>query len=250
MHVTDSVTTEAGVTQVRAWSYPQWDQIRQRPQLFESAAAWSFVQFNRSTGGEARFVDGMWASGSYFDTLGVRALIGRTFSPLDNRWRGGPEGAVAVISYAYWRREFGAEPSAIGRTVRLDSVPFTIIGVTPPEFFGTEVGQIFDVIVPLSTEALVRGADSVLASAATNFLTIIARLRPDQSLESAAAALRASQGAIGRRHSSPAHLQSRTWRLLSPSCRPRTDTPTCGATIRHHCWFLLPSSRWCCSSAA
>ncbi len=196
VHVTDSVKTDAGVTRVRAWSYPQWDQIRQRPQLFESAAAWSFVQFNRSTGGEARFVDGMWASGSYFDTLGVRALIGRTFSPLDDRSRRGPEGPVAVISYAYWRREFGGEASAIGRTVRLNAVPFTVVGITPPEFFGTEVGRTFDVIVPLSTEALVRGTDSVLASASTNFLTIIARVRPDQPLESAAAALRASQGAI------------------------------------------------------
>jgi putative ABC transport system permease protein len=196
VHLTDSVMTEAGVTRVRAWSYPQWDQIRQRPQLFESAAAWSFVQFNRSTGGEAQFVEGMWASGSYFDTLGVRALIGRTFSPSDDRSRGGPAGPVAVISDAYWRREFGGEASAVGRTLRLNSVPFTIVGVTPPEFFGTEVGRNFDVIVPLSTESLVRGTDSVIASAATNFLTIIARLRPDQSLEGATAALRASQEAI------------------------------------------------------
>jgi len=196
VHVTDSVLTDAGVTRVRAWSYPQWDQIRQRQQLFASAAAWSFVQFNRSAGGEAQFVEGMWASGSYFDTLGVQALIGRTFSALDDRSHGGPDGPVAVISYDYWRREFGGEASALGRTVHLNSVPFTIVGVTPPEFFGTEVGRTFDVIVPLSTEALVRGADSVLTSAATNFLTIVARLRPDQPLESAAASLRASQEAI------------------------------------------------------
>jgi putative ABC transport system permease protein len=196
VHVTDSVLGDSGGPRVRAWSYPQWDQIRQRPQLFESAAAWSFVQFNRSTGGEAQFVEGMWASGSYFDTLGVRALIGRTFSALDDRLRGGPDGPVAVISYDYWRREFSGEASAIGRTVRLNSVRFTIVGVTSPEFFGTEVGRAFDVIVPLGTEPLVRGSDSVVESASTNFLTIIARLRPDQSLESAAAVLRASQRAI------------------------------------------------------
>src|SRR4030095_5986518 len=129
---------------------------------------------------------------------GVRALIGRTFSALDDRLRGGPDGPVAVISYDYWRREFGGEASAIGRTVRLNSVRFTIVGVTSPEFFGTEVGRAFDVIVPLGTEPLVRGSDSVVESASTNFLTIIARLRPDQSLESAGGGLRGSQRADPR----------------------------------------------------
>jgi putative ABC transport system permease protein len=80
--------------------------------------------------------------------------------------------------------------------LRLNSVSFTIVGVTPPEFFGTEVGRRFDVIVPLGTESLVRGADSVLGSASTNFLTIIARLSPGQSVERAAAGLRLAQAAI------------------------------------------------------
>ena len=87
VHVTDSVLNDGGVTRVRAWSYPQWDQIHRKPQLFESTAAWSFVQFNRASGGEAQFVEGMWASGSYFDTLGVRAVLGRTFSPPDDQPR-------------------------------------------------------------------------------------------------------------------------------------------------------------------
>ena len=66
---------------VRAWNYPVWEQLRQQP-LFEDSAAWSRSLFNLASGGEARFVDGLWASGSFFETLGVSAFMGRTFS----RW--------------------------------------------------------------------------------------------------------------------------------------------------------------------
>ena len=124
---------------------------------------------------------------------------------MDDRRGGGPDGPVTVISYSYWQQQFGGALDVIGRVVRLNSVPFTIVGVTAPEFFGTEVGRRFDVIVPLGTEPLVRGGDSVLDSAGTNFLTIIARLRPDQSLDSATAELRSAQPAIRQATIEPAY---------------------------------------------
>ena len=195
VHVTDSVVTD-GATRVRAWSYPAWDQIRQRTELFEASTAWSFVRFNLASGGEARLVDGMWADGGFFEALGVRAVIGRTFGIHDDQVNGGPNGPVAVISYGYWQREYGGAADVIGRTMRLTGVPFTIIGVTPQAFFGLEVGRTFDVIVPVRTEALIRDADSALDSASTNFLSIVARLRRDQSLESASAGLRHVQAEV------------------------------------------------------
>jgi putative ABC transport system permease protein len=82
------------------------------------------------------------------------------------------------------------------RSLRLNDVPFRIVGVTPPAFFGLEVGRAFDVIVPLRTEPVVRGLDSALDSASSNFLSIVARLKPGQSLDSAAAALRSVQPEI------------------------------------------------------
>ena len=193
MHITDSVVTETGETRVRAWSYPFWAEIRRRPQLFEAATAWSFTQFNLSSGGETRFVGGLWADGGFFKALGVPVVAGRAFSEIDDQPGGGPDGAVAVISHGYWQREFGGAAEAIGRSVRLNSVPFTIVGVAAPDFFGPEVGRTFDFIAPLRTEALIRGGDSALESSSTNFLTVIARLRPDQSLDTAAAALRSHQ---------------------------------------------------------
>ena len=180
-------------TRVRVWSYPLWMQIRERPELFESSAAWSFTRFNLAPGGETQFVDGLWASGSFFDTLGVTALFGRTFSDVDDQPGGGPDGPIAMISSGFWQRRFGASPDVIGRSLALDGVPFTIVGVTPPGFFGPEVGRTFDVIVPIGNEPAVRGRDSFLDSSGTTFLTIIARLRSNQSLDAATGELRRLQ---------------------------------------------------------
>ena len=196
VHLTDSVQTDAGATRVRAWSYPVFARIRQTPEVFGDTTAWSFVRFNLASGGEVQPVEGLWADGAFFATFGVAAAIGRTFSDLDDQPGGGADGPVAVISHGYWQRQFGGAADVVGRSVHLNTVAFTIIGVTPPEFFGPEVGRRFDVIVPVRTEALVAGSDSVLDSASTNFLYLIARLRPGQSPEAAAAEFRRVQPAI------------------------------------------------------
>jgi predicted permease len=172
------------------------DQIRQRTYLFEAATAWSFTRFDLASGGESQFVEGIWADGNFFEMLGVPALLGRTFSTVDDQPGGGPDGPVTVISYRHWQSRLGSATDVIGRSVRLNGVPFTIIGVTSPEFFGVEVGRSFDFIVPLQTEALIRGRDSALDSASTNFLSILARLKPGQSLDAAAAELRRVQPEI------------------------------------------------------
>jgi predicted permease len=190
------LVTDAGVAHVRAWSYPVWNDIRRRPDLFERSAAWSYTQFNLAAGGETQFIDGVWASGSFFETLGEVPLVGRAFSDADDRAGGGPDGPVAVISYAFWQRRFGGALDVAGRTVTFDGVPFTIVGVTRPEFSGPEIGRIFDAIVPIANEPLVRRNDSFLDNSGTTFLTIIARLRPDQTIETATAGLRRVQPEI------------------------------------------------------
>jgi hypothetical protein len=123
-------------------------------------------------------------------------VIGRTISSLDDRRGGGPDGAVTVISHGFWRRRFGGAADVVGRTVALNTVPFTIIGVMPPSFLGPEVGRTFEVIVPLEQEPLIRGSESVLDAGGSNFLSVIARLGPGQSVDSATAELRRVQPAI------------------------------------------------------
>jgi|RhiMethySRZTD1v2_1073278.scaffolds.fasta_scaffold00040_90 putative ABC transport system permease protein len=179
-----------------SWTNPIWEQIRDRHDLFDSVCAWSETRFNLASGGETEFVDGIWASGSLFETLGVDAILGRTFRASDDRRGGGPDGAVAVISYDFWHRRFGGAADVIGQTLKVERVPFTVIGVTPPEFFGPEVGRTFDVAIPIGTEPIIKGRGTWLDERSTWWLSIMARLRPDQSIDAANVALRAAQPAI------------------------------------------------------
>src|SRR5262249_25050686 len=140
-----------------SWTNPIWEQVRDRRELFDGAFSWSATRFNLASGGEADFVDGIWASGGMFETLGVGAILGRTFTAVDDRRGGGPDGAVAVISYDFWQRRLGGAVDAVGRTLNIERVPFTVIGITPPEFFGPEVGRTFDVAIPIGDEPIIKG---------------------------------------------------------------------------------------------
>ena len=180
-----------------SWTNPIWEQVRERQlQFSEGAAAWSGERFDLSRGGATQYVEGLWASGGFFDMLGVPAVLGRTFTPADDQRSGGPDGPVAVISYAFWQRHFGGAGDVVGRSIALDRVPFTVIGVTPPSFLGPTPGQSFDVAVPLGTQAIVRGPQSWLDRRSTWTLEVIARLKPGQTAEQATQALRAVQPQI------------------------------------------------------
>ena len=189
-----------------SWTNPIWEQIRDRQQVFDGALAWASTRFNLAQGGQTEFVDGVWASGGYFDVLGVTPLLGRTFRPEDDRRGGGPDGPVAVISYSFWQRRYGGEAGAVGRSLVIERVPYTIIGVTPPEFFGTEVGRAFEVAIPLGTEPLIRGKESGLDRRSMWWLNVMVRLKPDQPIEAATTALRGVQPQV-REATIPEHYR-------------------------------------------
>ena len=173
------------------WSYAVWDQIRQS-QLFEETVAWSGGLSNLAQAGEMRFIEGVKGSGTFFTALGVPALIGRTFGPADDVPGGGPDGPVAVVSYRCWQRRFGGAADIVGRSLQLEGVRLTIIGVTPPDFFGLEVGKSFEVAWPIGS--LVRDAEAMDTD--DDGLRIMIRLKPGHSLDQATAALRAAQPRI------------------------------------------------------
>jgi putative ABC transport system permease protein len=179
-----------------SWTNPIWEAIRDRQQAFDGATAWSPTRFNLAAGGQTELVDGVWASGRFFEVLGTSAILGRTFVPDDDRRGGGPDGPVAVISYSFWQRRFGGRADVIGNPLMVERVSYTIIGVTPPEFFGAEVGRKFDVAVPIGTEPLVRGRENSLDQRSYWWLNIMLRLEPGQDIEAAAAALRGMQPQI------------------------------------------------------
>jgi predicted permease len=180
-----------------SWTNPIWEEIRDRhSNLFDGVIAWSSQEFDLAGGGEAQAVDGLWASGQFFDVLGVKAVLGRTFTTDDDRRGGGSDGPVTVISHRFWQQRFGGAAAVIGRSLTINRVPYTIIGVTPPDFFGPEVGRSFDLIVPIGTEPLVRGAGSGLDARSMWWLDIMARLKPGQTIEQATTALRGVQPLI------------------------------------------------------
>src|SRR5215831_652892 len=92
-------------------------------------------------------------SGNYYLVLGVRPARGRVIVPEDDAQTGAA--AVAVLGYRYWQGQFGGDAAIVGTMVRLNDQPFTIIGVSAPEFFGTHVGETADITVPLAMQPLV-----------------------------------------------------------------------------------------------
>jgi len=131
----------------RQVSLPQYEEMARRQQAFSSMFAFGDTRFNLSPQGEVRYVDGAWVSGSFFDTLGVSPLLGRLIGPEDDQ--PGCGAPVAVISYAFWQREFGGRPDVVGQTLTAGGSRVPVIGVTPPRFFGVEVGREFGIAMPI-----------------------------------------------------------------------------------------------------
>jgi putative ABC transport system permease protein len=177
-------------------TYAMWDEIRRTQHSFSGMLAWGVNRFDLSTGGESRFIDGLWVSGGFFDVLGVAPQIGRLFSDADDTPGCGVAGVV--ISDAFWQRQYGGARSAVGTTLRLNGRPFDIIGVTPPGFSGVEVGRSFDVAVPLCTEPLLEPERNAVAKRHYWWLDVIGRLRPGVTLEKASAELTAMSPAVTR----------------------------------------------------
>ena len=95
-----------------------WDQVRGLTEPFSGVIAWSASRFNLEQGGEARYAEGQYVSGNFFQVLGMQPMIGRTFTPEDDREGCGTPGAV--VSYAFWQRELGGDQQVLSKSVTLD----------------------------------------------------------------------------------------------------------------------------------
>lgn len=175
-------------------TFAMWEQIRKQQQGFSEVFAWGPNVFNIAPGGEVHNVQGLWVSGEFFETLGVQPALGRLLSPRDDQ--PGCGSPVVTISYSFWQGEFGGERSVLDRTLTIDRQPFRIIGVTPPNFTGVEVGRYFDLAAPLCSEPLVNGEYSLLKKRSGWWLSVMGRLNPGWSVEQAAAQLRAISPAL------------------------------------------------------
>jgi predicted permease len=136
--------------------------------------------------GQAERRDGQLVSANYFSVMRVGPALGRVFGPGDDLPKARP---VAVISYAYWERRFHRDPAAVGRTVDLNGTPFTIIGVTPPEFFGERLGEPPAFWLPLIFQPQITQRESYLKRKDEYWLNFVARLKPGLSRVQAQAGL-------------------------------------------------------------
>jgi putative ABC transport system permease protein len=175
-------------------TFAMWQEIRKRQEGFAEIAAFSDRRFNLSTGGEVRYARAIQVSGDFFHVLGVNPLLGRLLGPSDDQPGCGISGAD--ISYAFWQRNFGGDPSVIGKRLTLDGNSFEVIGVTPPAFKGISIGDSFDVAVPLCAEPVLSPRNNRLTIRHAWWLATIGRLKPGWTIARAAAQINAITPAV------------------------------------------------------
>ena len=171
---------------VRAtFSYPMYQQfLADNRTMTDVFACAPFGRVNVVVDGQAEIATAFIASGNYHGILGVTARVGRTITPDDDRPTAPP---VAVISSKYWHTRFATDPAVVGKTVRINSVPVTIVGVLSPEFTGVQqpVGELEDVTVPLALDSQINPRPGPPRSSQPTYwwLQVMGRLKPGASPE-------------------------------------------------------------------
>jgi len=180
-----------GSAQGNNFSYSNFEQFRDHDRTLSGLLAYYPLRLTVSVDGQTEpAINGQLVTGSYYPVLGVNASLGRTIAPDDDRAPGAHP--VCVISDGYWRRRFGRDPAVVGKTIHLSGFPFIIIGVTPPEFFGLEVGASMDISVPTMMQEQVMPEIGRIVNSGNNrfrMFRIMGRLRPAATMEQARASL-------------------------------------------------------------
>ena len=178
-------TDEGEQYTVSTTSYPIFRAIAERSETFSAVAAVRSATHTVGRGADAIRVDAIEASGQYFSVLGARPALGRFFTPPDDELPVG--NTVVVLSYSFWKRQFGGATDIVGNDIVLDDASFTVIGVAPPDFSGDALAAV-DVFIPLTTASRTRPA-GWSSDVGINLISIVVRLR-DGVTPAAAAAIR------------------------------------------------------------
>jgi predicted permease len=223
----------------------QYDAIRKHQQAFSGLMAWSATRFNLAPGGEARYAEGQYTSGEFFSVLGVNPMIGRTLTAQDDNPACTSPGAV--ISYAFWQREFGGAANVLSRTVSLDGHTFPVIGVTGPDFYGVEVGRQYDVAVPLCADRLF--AENGVGRAGVRahwWLSLMGRMNPGWNLGRAAAQLRAISSSVAEASLPPAYKAETAQKYLKQNKLDVTEGASGVSQLRNDykqaLWLLMATT--------
>ena len=169
-------TSDFSSTQYGASSYPDYVDFRDRNQVFSGTVAYMPTAFSLNVDGTNERAFGEVVSGNYFSTLGVKPALGRGFLPEEDRTPG--ERAVVVIGHKLWQNRFGGDPAVVGRAIKLNGHPFTIVGVAPEKYSGLIRGIASDLWVPaMMIKQAAPSADYLVERGDRGFL-VMGRLKP------------------------------------------------------------------------
>jgi len=179
-------------------SYPDYKDYRDRNSVLSGLAMYRFIPVNIShSGAQNTRLWGYEVTGNYFDMLGVPPIRGRLLHPDDDVKRGGHP--VAVIAYSCWQEHFGGAADIAGKHVKIAGLDYTIVGVTPPAFIGTELVYTPQVFVPMAMSQQIEQFNWMDTRGDSNGLAI-GRLKPGVSLQSAQGSINAIASELGREY--------------------------------------------------
>ena len=173
------IAERSGSHEFFSLSWPEFQALKGSDALTEISAFRPW-RFRTTIHGEPQLANGQLVSGNYFSLLGVPPILGRTLTERDDQAPGASP--VAVLSYRYWQREFASDPNVIGRTIDIQGYPFTVIGVSAPEFFGLEPGRPVDITAPLTMQGIAMPGTPLLNSPDARWLRLIGRRKSGLSL--------------------------------------------------------------------
>src|SRR5271163_4581358 len=183
-------------------SYPDYRDYRDRNNVFSGLIGFELVGVDMSLRNDAapERVWGLLTTENYFDVVGVRAAIGRTFRAEANQALNSDP--YIVLGHSLWERQFGSDPNVVGRIVHINGHPFTVIGVAPPHFFGTIVGIEAQYFVPMMMQPQVLPFENIEERAPT-FVHILGRLRPGVTIAQTQAEFTAIAGHLAQEYPNP-----------------------------------------------
>src|SRR5712664_3092405 len=169
------------------FSYTDYRKLHDGFDIFDGVIAWRPSNFQIEVNNAPLEVHGTLVTGTFYDVLGVKPALGRLIADSDDTAAGS---SVAVLGYSFWERVFGRDPNVIGKVFRVEGPPFTVIGVTPREFSGTEVDYPRDVTFPVYAVKRIWPKDRLLEQADNFWLRVMVRLKPGNTMKSARPVLR------------------------------------------------------------
>jgi predicted permease len=193
-------------------SFPNYKDLRDRNRTFAGLLGYRFAPMELETAAGANRIWGYLATGNYFDVLGVKPALGRFFNQSEDLNPGASP--FAVLSYSAWQSLFGADLGIVGKTIRINRSSYTVLGVAPPDFHGTEIFYWPQVWVPMMMEPQIEAGRPWLDNRNTWNTWAIGRLKPNVSLAQAEADLNAIAAELTRQY--PNENESLAFRLAKP----------------------------------